>query len=77
MSDPSEPEDGGYVAVIYRTDSNSEEALLCHRDDQAADGSDERWVILDDRFGRVLTWDALVLTGPVAYVGSFVDRRAA
>ncbi len=73
-----EPMDGGYVAVRYR--SCPDGVLVYKRLDSAAQDLGEptaRWFCQSGQFGRVLTWEALAMTGPVAYVGEFVDRRVA
>ncbi len=75
MSGLDEPTDGGYVAVKYR--SAPDGVLVYKRIDSAAQGLGEpgaRWFCQSERFGRVLTWEALAMTGPLAYVGEFVDR---
>jgi hypothetical protein len=75
MGDINEPDDGGYAAVQYRLEPPS--VLVYRRDDQAAADAgdpDEHWFCTDERYGRRLTWKALVITGPVAYVGEFVNR---
>lgn len=77
MNDINEPEDGGYVAVKYR--SSPDGVLVYKRSDSAAADLDEpgaHWFCQSGRFGRVLTWEALTMTGPVAYVGEFVERSA-
>lgn len=74
MTALNEPADGGYVCVQYA--QNHGGTLVYRRDDEAAAGSDEHWFCTDDSFGRVLTWEQLTLTGPIAYVGEFVDRRS-
>jgi hypothetical protein len=65
-----EPTDHGYVAVFYR--SSPDGVLVYRRDDEKATAAgDEKahWFCQDERFDRPLTWDALTLTGPLAYVG--------
>lgn len=77
MSDLTEPGDGSYVAVQRSYDPP--QMLVYRRDDSQAGSrntSDERWFCKDERSGRVMTWGALTMTGPVALVGEFVDRRA-
>lgn len=71
----AEPADGGYAAVQYRAPSS---VLVYRRDDEAAlklGDSVAHWFCLDQQFDRPLTWDALALTGPIAYVGEFVNRE--
>lgn len=70
-----EPANRGHVAVQYR--SAPDGVLVYRRDDEAAEQvrkPTEHWFCLDQRFARALTWEALAMTGPVAYVGEFVDR---
>ncbi len=77
MTDIHEPRDGGYVAVRYR--SAPDGVLVYKRSDSAAAELGDptaRWFCLTEKFDRVLTWDALALTGPIAYVGEFVHRSA-
>jgi hypothetical protein len=78
MGDLNEPEDGGYVAVGPRGEVSTVR-VYCRRDRTAdLNGLGEaRWFSRTDRNEPARTWAYIVDLGPLAYVGQFVDRRAA
>lgn len=72
----TEPEDGGYVAV--RIDADTFE-IWRRRDDWAEHNSlgGAHWFCRSDHHQEALMWVGVTDRGPIAYVGEFVNRRAA